>query len=187
MDKKIVMFDLETTSLFGSIGSIVSIGIFDPKNFKEPFIYFVSKPEEEAKALEWFHDQILKNGYQAVCGWNIKNFDIPFLIARAVKLNFDFSDIVKIEQMDLLEIARKIFKLHSFKLEDVCKWLKIDFNTKVKAYMIDEFYHKNLSGDKNAEERIKEKCKADLMALAGLFEKMKPYFNLITTKRWAFS
>jgi len=86
-----------------------------------------------------------------------------------------------------LEIARKIFKLHSFKLEYVCKWLKIDFNTKVKAYTIDEFYHKTFSGDKNVEEKIKEKCKADLMALAELFEKMKPYFNLITTKRWAFS
>jgi DNA polymerase elongation subunit (family B) len=187
MEKKILLLDIEATSLFGSIGTIVAIGVFDPKNFKKPFIYFVNNSEEEPESLKWLKEQISKGNYTAICGWNIKGYDLPFLIARATKLNFDFSSIKKLEQVDLLEIARKIFKLHSYKMRDVCEWLGIPHNVEIKAHMIDELYHKFLAGDKNSGEKIKEKCETDLIGLAELFEKMKLYFNLTTKKPWSFS
>ncbi len=186
-EEKVLLVDIEASSLFSSIGTIICIGIFDPENFKEPFIYFVRKPEDEIKALEWFREKLAENNYLALSGWNIRNYDIPFILGRAVKLNFDFSDLSKLRVVDLLDVSRAAVKIHSYKMEDVCKWLKIDYSSELKGQEIDEFYHKSLTGDKAAEEKIKNRCEADLIALSKLFVKLKPYLHLKTTNRWAFS
>jgi len=182
-EEKILLIDIEASNLFSSIGTIICIGIFDPENFKEPFIYFVRTPEDEIKALEWFKDKLDENNYFVLSGWNIKNYDIPFILGRAVKLNFNFSELSKLRFIDLLEIARAAVKIHSYKMEDVCKWLKIDYAPELRGQDIDEWYHKSLTGDKTAEEKIKNRCKTDLIALAKLFEKLKPYFSLIVRNR----
>jgi uncharacterized protein YprB with RNaseH-like and TPR domain len=186
-EENILFVDIEASSFFSSVGSIICIGIFDPENFKEPFIYFVRKPEDELKALEWFRDKLAESNYLVLSGWNIKNYDIPFILGRAVKLDFNFSDLTKLKIVDLLEVARTAVKIHSYKMEDVCKWLNIDYNPEVKGHEVDEFYHRSLAGDKISEEKIKNRCKSDLVALAKLFEKLKNYFNFKTTNKWAFS
>lgn len=178
MEDKILLLDIESSNLFSSAGSIICIGIFDSENFKEPFIYFVRTPEDEIKVLEWFKDKLAENDYFVLSGWNIKNYDIPFILGRAVKLNFDFSDLIKMKFIDLLEITRSAVKIHSYKMEDVCKWLDIDYKPELRGHEIDEYYHRSLAGDETAEEKIKNRCKADLTALADLFEKLKPYLNL---------
>jgi uncharacterized protein YprB with RNaseH-like and TPR domain len=185
--EKILLMDIETSGLFSSIGTTICIGIFDPENFEEPFIYFVRKPEDETKALEWFRDKLAENNYFVLSGWNIKNFDIPFILGRAVKLDFDFSDLAKLRIIDLLDVARAAVKIHSYKMEDVCKWLKIDYDPVLRGHDIDAFYHRSLAGEKDAEEKIKNRCKADLVALAKLFEKLKPYFGFKTVNKWNFS
>ena len=83
MEEKILLLDIEASSLFSSTGAIICIGIFDPENFEEPFIYFVREPEDELKALDWFRDKLVENNYLILSGWNIKNYDIPlFLVGR---------------------------------------------------------------------------------------------------------
>jgi uncharacterized protein YprB with RNaseH-like and TPR domain len=185
--EKTLLLDIEASNLFSNIGTIICIGIFDPQNFKEPLIYFVRKPEEEIKALEWFEEKLAENNYFVLSGWNIKNYDIPFIHGRAVKLNFDFFNLTKLQIIDLLEIARAAVKIHSYKMEDVCRWLGIAYSPELRGYDVDEFYHRCLAGDAASEEKIKNRCKTDLVALARLFEKLKPYFNLRTTNKWAFS
>lgn len=176
-EENVLLVDIEASNLFSSIGTIICIGIFDPENFKEPFIYFVRKPEEEIKALEWFEEKLAENNYFVLSGWNIKNYDIPFMLGRAVKLDFDFSNLTKLQLVDLLEVARATVKIHSYKMEDVCRWLGIEYNPELKGHDIDEYYHRSLAGDKMAEEKIKKRCRADLVALAKLLEKLRPYIN----------
>jgi len=177
-EEKILFVDIEASDLFASAGSIICIGIFDPENFKEPYIYFVRHPEDEEKVLEWLKEKLSENNYLALSGWNIKNYDIPFILGRSVKLNFDFSDLAKLKVIDLLEVARAAVKIHSYTMEDVCKWLDVDYSPELKGQEIDSYYHKSLSGDRTAEEKIKNRCREDLIALAELFEKLKPYLNL---------
>src|SRR5437867_3634802 len=154
MEQKILFVDIESTNLWSSIGNLVCIGIFDPKRFNEPVIFFVRNHTEEVKSLSWLKEQIEKNGYNAVCGWNSKGYDVPFLVGRSIKLNFEFPEIVKMLNIDLFEVSRSILKLHSYKMEDVCHWLEIPFETRIKGFMINELYQKSLSGDKEAENKI---------------------------------
>ena len=174
---------IEASGLFSSINTIICVGIFDPENFKEPFIYFVRDPNEEIKALEWLRGQIVKFKYTALAGWNSKRYDLPFLAGRALELDFHFPELHNLFHLDLIEIVKEKFKLHSYRLEHVCKWLGIPQNNNTKGWMIDSIYHKSLIGDKQAEEQIKEHCKNDLLTLAKLFQRLKPYLNFITTNR----
>jgi uncharacterized protein YprB with RNaseH-like and TPR domain len=169
---------IEASGLFSTTNTIICIGIFDPENFKEPFIYFVHRPEEEIKALEWLKNQITKFGYNTICGWNSKKYDLPFLAGRALTLNFDFPELQTLLHIDLMEVVKEKFKLHSYRLEDVCKWLKIPYENNTKGWMIDSIYHKSLVGDKQSENQIKEHCKNDLIILSKLFQKLKPYLSL---------
>ena|SRR5437867_648382 len=180
MEQKILFVDIESTNLWSSIGNIVCVGIFDPKKFQEPVIFFVRNHKEEVRALSWLKEQLEKNGYNAICGWNSRGYDVPFLIGRAVKLGFEFPELVKILNVDLYEISKNVLKLHSYKMEDVCHWLEIPFDSKIKGFMIHELYQRSLSGDKDSENRIKERCTTDLLALSKLFEKLKTYSNLIS-------
>ncbi len=176
--EKIIFIDIETTSLFSSNGTIVCIGLFDPENFTEPSVYFVRNPSEEKNALGWMKSKIIEHGYNAICGWNIKKFDIPFIVGRALKLDIDFSELNNLIPIDLMEICKNIFRLHSYRQEDVCKWLGISNTNNISGWMIDDIYHKALTGDKEAEEKIKLRCQHDLTNLYKIFQKIKPYLRL---------
>ena len=68
-------------------------------------------------------------------------------------------------------------------MEDVCHWLEIPFESKVKGFMINELYQRSLAGEKEAENKIKERCTTDLTALSKLFGKLKKYTHLISEMR----
>lgn len=173
--KRIVLFDIESTSVFSSSGIVVAIGVFDPEKMEEPFIFLIEKPEDEAKLLEWFKQEVKK--YDAICGWNSKSFDLPFILGRALQLGLDFSELKEIEHIDLIEISRANFRFRSNKLENVCKLLNIEYEPEIGGEELSISFIEGISGRKESLEKIKQRCKNDLLALAKVYKKFEPYLD----------
>ena len=173
--KKILFYDIETTSVFSSSGIIIGIGIFDPETMKEPFINLIERPEDEINLLKWFKEKVKE--YDVICGWNSKSFDLPFILGRALQLGLDFSELKEIEHLDLIEISRENFRFKSNKLESVCSLLNINYNPGIEGDDISISFMKGISGDKKELERIKQRCKNDLISLFEVYKKFEPYLK----------
>lgn len=173
--EKLLMFDVETTSIFSSSGIVVAIGIFDPKTMKEPIIKLIKNPEDENDLLNWFKEKVKE--YDIICGWNSKSFDLPFILGRALQLGLDFSELKEIEHIDLIEISRDNFRFRSNKLENVCKLLNVKYEPGIDGGKISVSFMKGLSGRSEELEKIKQRCKNDLIALAEIYKKFEPYLK----------
>lgn len=174
MKKKILFFDIECTSIYSSSGIVIAIGIFDPEKMEKPIVRIIKKPDEERKLLEWFKEEVEKENY-AICGWNSKSFDLPFILGRALQLGLDFSSLKEVEHIDLIEVARENFRFRSNRMEEVCKILKVKYEPGISGEIIAINFMKGLAGDKEAKEKIVQRCENDLIALSKLYKKFKPY------------
>jgi uncharacterized protein YprB with RNaseH-like and TPR domain len=175
MNQKILMFDVESTSIYSSSGSVIAIGIFDPQTMKEPFVKVIEDLNQERELLEWFKEKVRE--YDIICGWNSKSFDLPFILGRALQLNLDLSELKEKAHLDLIEISKENFRFRSNRLEDVCKLLKIPYQREISGEEIAINFMKGLKGNKEAIEKIRKRCSNDVIALAKVFEKFKPYLN----------
>ena len=91
-----MFFDLETQGLSGMTNKIVSIGTKMGNN--APVFFFGN---EEA-ALKGFVDYIDRNTIDTMCGFNVHQFDIPFLKTRLlVNDKVDSSRLVGLRYIDL--------------------------------------------------------------------------------------
>jgi uncharacterized protein YprB with RNaseH-like and TPR domain len=172
MGKK-MFFDIETTSIFSSNGMIVAIGVFDPEKMKEPEVKIIKDLKEEVELLNWFKEKI--KDYDVICGWNSKSFDFPFILGRAIQFNLDFSELKDKMHLDLIEISRKNFRFKSNRLDEVCKLLDINCDKEIDGEKITIAFMQALKGDEEALERIKKRCKNDVMVLFEVYKKFEPY------------
>jgi uncharacterized protein YprB with RNaseH-like and TPR domain len=181
MSKKILFFDVEASGLKTSVGILIAIGIYDPLTQSEPEAKIISKPEEEVELLKWFENKIKENGYDTLCGWNSKKYDLPFILGRALQLGLNFSWLINLNHIDLIEISRKNFLFHSNSMEEVCNLLKIEYNPTIPARLVGFNFMKFLTGNKEAAKEIVERCKQDVKALSELYKKFEPYIlNSVT-------
>lgn len=178
--ERTLMFDIETTSLFSSSGIVVAIGIFDPSQNQEPLIKFCRKPEEEKELLEWFKE--VAKSYSTLCGWNSKRFDLPFLAGRALLHGVDFSEVLKLQHLDLMEVSKQNFKFRLNSLSSICRLLGIEYDTSESGESISLAYLQSVVGKEEFQKKIEQKCIQDLKALAKVFEKFKPYLEIAKNK-----
>lgn len=175
VERKILFFDIETTSVFSSSGIIIAIGIFDPQTMKEPIVEIAEDLEEEIKILKWFKEKI--KDYDVICGWNSKSFDLPFILGRALQLGLNFSELKEKRHLDLIEISRENFRFRSNRLEEVCRLLNIKCEKGLSGESIAISYMKGLKGDRENMEKIRKRCVNDILVLAKVFEKFRPYLT----------
>ncbi|NSW51600.1 MAG: ribonuclease H-like domain-containing protein [Anaerolineae bacterium] len=106
---QMVFLDTETTGLAGGAGTfafMVGIGIYQGSHFILRQ-WFLRQPEEE-KAMLAEIDRIIVSHPIAV-SYNGKAFDVPLLHSRFI-LNGFTSPFRQIQQIDLLHLARKLWK-----------------------------------------------------------------------------
>lgn len=175
MDKKILFFDIEASGLKTSVGILIAIGVYDPLTQAEPEVKIITKPEEEPELLRWFERKIKEGEYDIICGWNSKKYDLPFILGRALQLGLDFSWLMNLNHIDLIEVSRKNFLFHSNSMEEVCELLRIKYNPPIPARLVGFNFMKSLTGNAEAARKIVERCKQDVKALSELYEKFEPY------------
>src|SRR5215469_5520835 len=100
MEPKVVVLDIETTSLQGDSGILVGAGLM-PENGPAEYLG-VAKTVEEKKVLSKLLSKL--EDYDLVVTWNGRSFDIPFLVTRLLSQGLDPRHIVGLRHIDLGEV-----------------------------------------------------------------------------------
>ena len=158
-----LFLDIETTGLDSLEHRIIAIG------FSKTYASYVVIDEDEKFLIEEFlshlHDGVVLVGY------NITNFDIPFITARAVKhgLYDEIAIIREVYRIDLMPLVKRYLLTRDryVRLKDICEFLGIHVEDPVDGSQVPELWKK---GDK---ETIRKHCFADLERLSKLFWKLE--------------
>lgn len=171
-----IILDIETTGLSAATNQIIIIGILKNDKIKQ----LVAKTEKEEKKILKKFDNIVANSVGPLVGFNIKRFDIPFIIARCLKHGVELSgsglrfflskDRYCYEVIDLKDLCIDYLKFQrgEFGLDHICKV----FGIEKSEINIEELLPRVLK-DNNAFNKVKEKNKEDLKATKTLYEKFE--------------
>ena len=161
--------DIETTSLKGSDGIIVAIGLLKGD---KPEVRFAGTLQEERVALEWFCREL--EDCTTLVTWNGAEFDLPFLFTRAVFHNIDISKLLEIPMLDLYEWCRGHMLLSSYKLESVGRFLGVNKSATFHGSDVLTLFKLVEQGDFEARKLIVEHCKEDIILLKLVHERLEP-------------
>ena len=164
-----VIIDIETTGLDPFSDRIVAIGIKRGNNVR------VFIDEKENQILRDFYNFILKFPdpltSQILIGYNIQNFDIPFITARTIRIGYsvEASYLRRMYRADLMTIVTRYLNTRNrnLSLRAVADFLGIEVNDSVSGSDIPQLWQE---GDFNA---IIEHCISDLSVTAQVYEKLR--------------
>lgn len=148
------VWDIETTGLYADNSFLVAIGL---KNKEKEKIFFVSKPSQEKEVILKFFEFLEKEGCEALIGYNILNFDFPYLQAKCLLHNLKWKN--KPELIDLLEWTKKL-RFKTLTLSHLSQLLFSNSNS--KSLEIPKFYLYFLEGKVEYKEKIIEHLRKDL-------------------------
>lgn len=116
--------------------------------------------------------------YDRVVGWYSSRFDIPYVRTKALYHKIAFPAYRDLYHTDLLYVARQKLRLHSNRLENVCKYFKIPAKTHP---MTPELNNDLQAGKDYALKNVLEHCKEDVWSTNEVFIKMLEH--MLITKR----
>jgi predicted PolB exonuclease-like 3'-5' exonuclease len=94
----VYIFDIETTGLELYLDRVIAIGLLNVESNKK--VIFIG--EDEKEILSNFLEKLQEN--DTLIGYNIKNFDLPFIFSRAVVNKLHINKLKRIKIIDLSEI-----------------------------------------------------------------------------------
>jgi uncharacterized protein YprB with RNaseH-like and TPR domain len=170
MAARIVILDIETTSLEADAGMLVSAGLMSDSGRGE---YLEAKRTSEEKPLLLKLVKRLES-YEVLVTWNGRSFDIPFLTTRLMKHGLDPRPILRKSHIDLADVVKSRLRLTFTYLDHVCDFFQIDRKKGPMGLDVPHLFVRGLEGDKKALASIREHCLDDLRATRQVFLKLKP-------------
>jgi uncharacterized protein len=170
MAAKIVILDIETTSLEADAGTLVSAGIMSDTGRAE---YLEARRTSEEKSLLLKLVKRLET-YDVMVTWNGRGFDIPFLTTRFMKHGLDPRPILRKSHIDLADVVKGRLRLTFTYLDHVCDFFQIDRKKGPMGLDVPHLYVRALEGDRNAAGLIREHCLDDLHATRQVFLRLRP-------------
>ncbi len=170
MAARIVILDIETTSLEADAGTLVSAGLMSDTGRGE---YLEARKTSEEKPLLSKLAKRLES-YDVVVTWNGRSFDIPFLTTRLMKHELDPRPILRKPHIDLADVVKSRLRLTFTYLDHVCDFFQIDRKKGPMGLDVPHLYVRGLEGDRRALLSIREHCLDDLRATRQVFLKLKP-------------
>jgi len=158
MAAKIIILDIETTSLEADAGTLVSAGLMSDIGRGE---YLEARRTSE-------------ENYDVMVTWNGRSFDIPFLTTRLMKHGLDPRPIIRKSHIDLADVVKSRLRLTFTYLDHVCDFFQIDRKKGPMGLDVPHLYVRALEGDRKALLSIREHCLDDLQATRQVFLKLKP-------------
>jgi len=175
LSAKVCFLDIETTGVEGDASIITGIGILE-ENRRFTFIQ-INKPEEEKRKLKQALEIITK--YDIVFTWRGREFDIPFMITRALKHGLDPSPLYELMHVDLADFTRQHLRLGRTDLYNVARFFGIQKDTKIQGKDIPLTYIEGLAKtSRKSWRKIREHCRDDLITLMRVYEKLKPLLRV---------
>jgi uncharacterized protein YprB with RNaseH-like and TPR domain len=170
MAAKIVILDIETTSLGADAGVLVGAGLMSVVG---PGEYLEARRTSEEKSLL---SKLVKRleSYDVLVTWNGRSFDIPFLTTRLMKHGLDPRPFLRKPHIDLADVVKSRLRLTFTYLDHVCDFFQIDRKKGPMGLDVPHLYVRALEGDRKALLSIREHCLDDLQATRHVFLKLKP-------------
>jgi uncharacterized protein YprB with RNaseH-like and TPR domain len=165
---KPIVLDIETTGLDSLEDEIVAIGL--KLNRKEERLFLRGHYIQDEGDLIFKFFKFLNSLEEEACfiGYNIMNFDLPFITARALKYKLPTNLIWNKYIVDLAQVVSKYMqtKKYNVKFSKICDFLKITRDNEHTGAMIPYFWAHYEYG------KIKDHLRMDLAATWILFERI---------------
>ncbi len=162
----LLFFDIETTGINSLKDRIIAIGVATEKT--DPYI--IMEPDEKTMIKE-LADLLPAT----LVGFNIRNFDIPFLTSRAIINDLENYDIfMKSKYIDLFDIVKTISTGGKWPtLNYTCQCLGIDVYADISGAYVPGLWVKALKGDEKAKRLIEDHCRKDVLKIKKLYYKLR--------------
>jgi uncharacterized protein YprB with RNaseH-like and TPR domain len=170
MAARIVILDIETTSLEADAGTLVSVGLMSGDGRGE---YLEARRTSKEKSLLLRLAKRLES-YDVLVTWNGRSFDLPFLTTRFMKQRLDPRPILRKSHIDLADVVKSRLRLTFTYLDHVCDFFEIDRKKGPMGLDVPHLYVRAIEGDRKAAVSIREHCLDDLRATRQVFLKLKP-------------
>ncbi len=170
MALRIVILDIETSSLEADAGVIVGAGLMNEDGKSE---YLQARKTTEEKSLLAKLTKRLES-FDVVVTWNGRGFDLPFLTTRLLKHKMDPRPVLRKMHLDLNEVVKSRLRLTFTYLDHVCEFFEIKRDKGPMGLEVPQLFVKALEGDENALNIIREHCLDDLRVTREVFFKLRP-------------
>lgn len=170
---KILLWDIESTTLNANFGTILCIGwkwlggkkiyVADIKTHGDP-----NKPWDDSQLIKYFVEEVYDKADYSVAHYGSR-FDLPMVVTKCVQ--YDIPVPAPKPLVDTWWVARKRLKLHSNRLEAIANWLQ---TLDQKTGIMPEEWRRAMCGDRKALKYVVEHCHADIAVLEKVYEKLRP-------------
>lgn len=170
MPLKIVILDIETSSLEADAGVIVGAGLMGEEGKSE---YLETKRTTDEKPML---AKLLKrlDSFDMIVTWSGRGFDLPFLTTRLLKHGMDPHPVLSKMHLDLNEVVKSRLRLTFTYLDHVCDFFEIRRNKGPMGLEVPQLFVKALEGDETALRAIRDHCLDDLRVTREVFLKLRP-------------
>ena len=170
MAPRIVVLDIETSSLEADAGIVVGAGLLPESGKSE---YFEAKRTDQEKGLLV---KLLKRleACDVIVTWSGRGFDSPFLTTRLLKHGLNPLPLLTKTHLDLNEVVRSRLRLTFTYLDHVCDFFGIERDKGPMGLEVPQLFVKALEGDELAMKTIKDHCLDDLEVTREVFLRLKP-------------
>lgn len=170
MALRIVILDIETSSLEADAGTVVGVGLLPEVGKSE---YLEARRTDREKNLLVKLLKRLEN-YDVIVTWSGRGFDTPFLTTRLLKHSLNPLPLLAKMHLDLNEVVRSRLRLTFTYLDHVCDFFGIQRDKGPMGLEVPQLFVKALEGDENAFKSIRDHCLDDLKVTREVFLKLRP-------------
>ena len=170
MALRIVVLDIETSSLEADAGTVVGVGLL-PESGKGEYLEAQRTDQEKSLLVKLL--KRLEN-YDVIVTWSGRGFDIPFLTTRLLKHSLSPLPLLAKLHLDLNEVVRSRLRLTFTYLDHVCDFFGIQRDKGPMGLEVPHLFVKALEGDETAFKSIKDHCLDDLKVTREVFLKLRP-------------
>jgi len=153
---------------------INKLGIIHQYGEKIPIISIKFKGKGTVMGLGTSTGTYIVEGF----GSHNSRFDLPFLRTRALASGIEFPEYGSLYHTDMYFMARSKLRLHSNRLEQVCRTL---FGETTKTHIDPARWIKALQGNIEALSYIQEHCKQDTLELERVYNRLINYGSKTNT------
>ncbi|MCS7118215.1 MAG: ribonuclease H-like domain-containing protein [Thaumarchaeota archaeon] len=174
----VAALDIETTSLHADVGHLVCAVLGDYWTGRLR-AHVVRRPAEEGPVLERVVEGIGRA--HVLLTWRGRDFDVPWLVTRSIKLNVDPRPLYNPRHIDLADVVGREMKLSNSSLWNVARFLGLSREEPTTGADVPSLYEGALLGNRAGMTRIVRHCREDVKLtlkvarrLRGLLQQLHP-------------
>lgn len=174
-EPKILIWDIESTNLSASFGTILCIGY---KWFGEPKVYVPSILDRNKKRNFLNDRPVVENFVEAFnrCDYHVtwygERFDLPMVRAKMVR--HGLKPLPPKPHLDLWKVARRQFKIHSNRLQ---AWEQFLGTEHAKTPIAFDAWLAAAQGSRKAMAEVIDHCIKDVEVLEDVFKRFRPWMD----------